>query len=370
LQELSKGNIANQRLPGLLQDRSWIEQSWRRCLSHGFNPEKRVDFDIIPKEALTRTEEANHNLLRAAKPVLKRLSSAIASTRYFAILTDEKGVVIDTDGAIDYSDARATAITRIGVNLSEYSIGTSAISAALHEHQTVWLHRGEHFFIDTSVYSCAGTPLFSPLGMCLGMLDLTGIDTQERPELIHLVEHSAKSIENALVHALPYTLMIRVNWPGMGLGSPADGLLALDRDGRVLGFNQTAKKILSMQSNINDHEHAKDIFAMPFERLFDAARAGRPCFDVPLWSGLCVDTEPLYQHQEVQQHKATQDPVSRLAIVEHLQLKDITTNLMKQAVRDSKGNVAVAARKLGISRATLYRKLAPESHKVKLRDPL
>ena len=77
-------------------------------------------------------------------------------------------------------------------------IGTSAIGAALGERQPVWLHRGEHFFNDTSVYSCAGAPLIGPTGACVGMLDLTGIDAPERPELKHLVARSARAIEDAL----------------------------------------------------------------------------------------------------------------------------------------------------------------------------
>jgi transcriptional regulator of acetoin/glycerol metabolism len=38
-------------------------------------------------------------------------------------------------------------------------------------------------------------------------------------------------------------------------------------------------------------------------------------------------------------------------------LKDLETSLIRQSVEEHKGNVAEAARKLGISRATVYRKL-------------
>ena len=37
------------------------------------------------------------------RPVLDRLSRALASTRYFAILTDGNGVVIDAHGPIDHA---------------------------------------------------------------------------------------------------------------------------------------------------------------------------------------------------------------------------------------------------------------------------
>ena len=46
-----------------------------------------------------------------------------------------------------------------------------------------------------------------------------------------------------------------------------------------------------------------------------------------------------------------------------LPLKDLETALIRQAVDDARGNVMQAARALGISRATVYRKLAIRPHK-------
>ena len=136
-------------------DGTWIERSWRRCLEEGRRPTEPLRFDVVAPQQTCRIEEANHVLVSAARPVLEQLGRAIASTRYFAILTNQAGVVVDAHGPIDRSDPRAAAITRIGVDLSERSVGTTAIGAALTEMQPVWLHRGEHFFQDTSCYSCA-----------------------------------------------------------------------------------------------------------------------------------------------------------------------------------------------------------------------
>ncbi|RYY54980.1 MAG: histidine kinase, partial [Comamonadaceae bacterium] len=145
-------------------ERSWLERSWRRCLASGQSPQQRVAFDLLPPQAARRAEEASHGLLQAARPVMSRLARAIAGSRYFAVLTDAQGTVVGVDGAIDRSDRRAQLITRIGVDLSERSVGTTAISAALAELHPVWLHRGEHFYDDTSCYSCAGAPRCSHTG--------------------------------------------------------------------------------------------------------------------------------------------------------------------------------------------------------------
>jgi transcriptional regulator of acetoin/glycerol metabolism len=326
----------------------WIERSWRRCLANGQRPDQRVAFDVIPAQAARRTEEANHTLLQAARPVLEKLGRAIAHSRYFAILTNAQGVVVDVDGPIDRGDRRARLITRIGVDLSERAVGTTAIGAVLAELRPVWLHRGEHFFDDTSVYSCAGAPLFGPDGDCAGMLDLTGIEVAERPELKHLVSHSARSIENALTLSRPHALLLRLNWPGRALGDDSDGLVCLDRDGGVVAVNATARQMIShLAAPSLGPVHCGDLFAMPWEMLFDASEHASP-IEVPLWSGLTLQVLPL---------AAGAAAPSGIRVDKHLPLKDLETALIRKAVDQARGNVVQAARMLGISRATVYRKL-------------
>lgn len=66
------------------------------------------------------------------------------------------------------------------------------------------------------MYTCAGAPVFGPNGRCAGMLDLTGIDVAERPQLRHLADASARAIGNRLVQALPHALALWINWPLAG----------------------------------------------------------------------------------------------------------------------------------------------------------
>jgi transcriptional regulator of acetoin/glycerol metabolism len=323
----------------------WIERSWRRCLASGQRPEQRVGFDTVTPAARRRVLDANQPLLQAARPVLDRLSRALASTRYFAILTDGHGIVIDAHGPIDHADPHAELITRAGVDLSERSVGTTAIGAALAELQPVWLHRGEHFFNDTSVYSCAGAPLFGPQGRCIGMLDLTGINAAERPELKHLVAQSARSIENALVLGVPHALLLRLNWPGRSLGTDDDGLVALDGDGWVTGSNDAARQMVPQLAA--GTAHCSELFAQPWQPFFDAVRrnATPAASEVPLWSGLRLVALP----------QAPGQPAS--PVTPRLALRDVEISLIRKAVADARGNVQQAAKALGISRATVYRKL-------------
>lgn len=344
-------------VPGLLAD-PWIERSWQRCMASGKRPEQAVSFDVLAPHTARRTEEANHVLVQAARPVLEKLGQAIASTRYFAILTNAHGVVVDVNGPIDRHDRRAELITRIGVDLSEDSVGTTAIGAALSELKPVWLHRGEHFFNANASYSCAGAPLFGPDGRCVGMLDVTGIDAVERPELKHLVLQSARNIENALMPRNPKGLVVRLNWSGQSLGEDADGIICIDRDGYFTGANQAARQMVSaLKPGPSTALHCSDLFAMHPDLLFNAAKGdamGYPHrIEVPLWSGLRLHALPIGQgaNPSATPHDAKSSPAPAVP------LKDVETALIRKAVSDAHGNVMKAARTLGISRATVYRRL-------------
>ncbi|WP_313074577.1 helix-turn-helix domain-containing protein [Melaminivora sp.] len=328
--------------------RAWLLHSWRRCLAQGRRPDEALVFNPVPAGAAARLAEAHAALLSAARAELDRLGALLAPIHHFALLTDAGGTVLAAGGAVDHAEPHAHAIARVGVDLSEDSIGTSAIGAALAEQVPVWLHRGEHFFRHTSVYSCAGAPLLGPAGECLGMLDVTGVNVPERPELKHLVAQAALRIEDALLLARPHRLRLALSWPAARGEAAPPGLLCLDADGGVAGANRAAREMLPALARPPGAAalHASDLFAAPWEALFDQAR-GEDAALVPLWSGLHVRVAARLS-----------DPRSRPVAARPL--KALEKELIHQAVRDAGGRVEVAARALGLSRATLYRRLAAQ----------
>lgn len=333
----------------------WITQSWQRCLSNGLLPSERLGFDAVSSAALRRSKESNYTLRSAARPSLEQLGLAIAQTRYFVILTNAQGVVVDTSGAIDRSDRRAEVIARVGVDLSESAVGTTAIGSTLIEQRSTWLHRGEHFYQDAGCYSCAGAPITGPDGQCAGMVDVTGIDAEERPALMHLVATSARAIENALILAQPHAIVLHLQWPGQRSGKDGEGLVCVNEDGTLSAMNPAARHMLGLVQQSSAPLHLNDLFAVSAGSLFDAQRAAA-WLDVPMWSGLRLQVRASRAG-----HLA---PKSRASLVTGLSdtgsnkaLKDQESELIRQTVSQLRGNVAAAATQLGISRATIYRKL-------------
>lgn len=354
------GTVQN---PGHNPIEPWITRSWQRCLADGLRPHHSLEFGAVSASAQRQLAEGNRELIHAARPVLAQLSRAIAGTRYFSLLTNAQGVVVDVHGPVDAQQAAAATIARVGVDLSERHVGTTAIGAALNELQPVWLHQGEHFFDQNAVYSCAGAPLIGPEGQCVGMLDLTGVEVPERPELRHLVTQAARHIENALVLQTPWHIMLRLNWPGTpmpeGPATDAEGLLCLDTEGTVLASNPAGRQMLPRPLlRPGARLHADDLFALPWGMLVDHARRQAPPLDVPLWSGLRL--QALARLRGATPHAPT--PARHEGSPSAARpLRDLETALIRQAVDEARGNVAEAAQRLGISRATVYRKLGQKT---------
>jgi sigma-54 dependent transcriptional regulator, acetoin dehydrogenase operon transcriptional activator AcoR len=145
----------------------------------------------------------------------------------------------------------------------------------------------------------------------------------------------------------PHALLLRLNWPGRSLGGHDDGLVSLDADGWVNGSNDAARQMLPQLAPAGAPTHCGELFAQHADTWFDAARrsASAAPIEVALWSGLRL--------QAIAQLPG-QSPVS---VAPKVPLRDVEIAFIRRAVADARGNVVKAAQALGISRATVYRKL-------------
>jgi transcriptional regulator of acetoin/glycerol metabolism len=127
--------------------------------------------------------------------------------------------------------------------------------------------------------------------------------------------------------------------------------------------------MLSLSSTaLSEALHASDVFASAWENLFDAARrngkTSAPTQELPLWSGLRLQTQAWLAGSSAQAFKAVTPNTAAKPLhpappsSAPKGLKDAQTEMILEAVNQARGNVAEAARTLGISRATVYRKLS------------
>jgi sigma-54 dependent transcriptional regulator, acetoin dehydrogenase operon transcriptional activator AcoR len=321
---------------------SWLARSWRRCLSAGLSMQGAPDFEPISQPIKRAIIEKNFAFIDAARAEVQSLGALIAGLGYFAILTDAHGIVVDVAGKIERGDA-ASALARVGVDLSEQSIGTSAISTTLTEQQTVWLHQADHFFDATAIYSCAGAPIIGPQGQLLGMVDVTGIRVKEQRQLTHLVAQVAKKISHNLLEKTQYAHRCRLEWPLCAGHESPIGVVYLDDDGMVVAAEPQVLHLVEEFAALGQRSiPITEVIAAPLHQIMAVVDSRSKVTGLsqvfPLWSGL--EVRVCSCRPEVQP------------------IKQLTRELILRTVTESRGNVVDAAQRLGVSRATIYRQLA------------
>ena len=183
------------------------------------------------------------------------------------------------------------------------------------------------------------------------MLDLTGIDAAERPELKHLAAQSARSIENALTLTLPAQPAAAPELAGpLARAARTTAWCAWTATAGSRAATTPRGRCCRNSPWPARRAHCSELFAQPWESWFDLARRSAPqppgrsaAVVGPAAAGAAAAARP--------------GPV---AAAPRVPLRDVEIALIRKAVADARGNVVQAAQALGISRATVYRKLGQE----------
>ncbi|WP_374281478.1 helix-turn-helix domain-containing protein [Novosphingobium sp.] len=287
---------------------SSLAASWcRSALHHGLDPAMERRGDRIEAARLSSLREANGELLAAAVPVLDNLFGSVGRTGCCVILSDLDGVVLEArSGAGDTALFNAIGLTP-GAEWSEAAEGTNGIGTCLVEARAVTVLRHEHFASRNIGVSCMDAPVFDPEGQLVAALDVSSARADHGEAMATmisaLVQDAARQIERDFFcrRFAEARIVYAPEAPGRGTA-----LLAVDRDDLVIGATRAARRQFRL----------------------DAAALGnpRPLADV-------------------------------LGTGERGTFEDSERAVLRQALARSNGNVAAAARLLGIGRATMYRRM-------------
>ena len=289
---------------------SALTASWRRCMRvYRLDP----DGDKAPRTDLVALRDGcarNATLLDIAASSLDQLFRMLSDDSS-TFLTDCRGMLLDfrTNRACDTWERRPR--DWYGTFYSEDQIGTSSIGTCLTEQRAVTIRGGDHFMTRYTDRASIASPLFGPDGNLAGTLSLNqnagAHDARLDPFLSIAVANFARRIEAEMfARAYPTTRLILASTKGQA----SEALLAVDHDDRVVGATRGARRLLA---------------------LHDDAIAGAPNIDEVLDTSRRNRGEILAEAE-------------RRAIV--------------RALSRVGGNLSAAARAIGISRSTLYRKLA------------
>lgn len=257
LQLLENGSFPD----GAIDER--LARSWRRSLAAGLSPTGRLPgADNLSGSELQRSLARNHDLVSHSRPVMEYLFEQVRHSQSMVILADRRGVLMHTLGDADFLGKAERVALMSGASWHEQQRGTNAIGTALAEASGVEIHGSEHYLERNGFLTCAAAPIVSASGELLGVLDISGDQRSRHPHTLGLVNTAARMIENRLVTAACQRhIRLHLHPHPEGIGSVAEGIVALSDDGWIVGANRQGLALLGLA--------ARDIGATPLARVLD-----------------------------------------------------------------------------------------------------
>lgn len=295
-------------ISGGMAARSSLAASWARSAQlYRLDPSARPRENRITAGELAQARDRLGALLPTAAPHLDRLFQMVGGLGGCIVLADAQGIAVDRRGAPGDDRAFEEQGLWTGTLWAEADVGTNGIGTCLAEGRAVTIHRDQHFLARNIGLSCSSAPVHGPDGHLAAVIDVS----TARPDLADAVAgligstvaEVARKVEADLFHLhFPRARVLQV--PGLDRAMAA--LLAVDADDLVIGATRAARQHLGLSG---------DLRAAP---------------------RLVADL---------------------LGLDGHDRLEDAERAVLTRALVRSSGNVSAAARALGLSRATLHRKL-------------
>lgn len=241
-----------------------VLQSWGRCLRSKRAASEKVEFQPVSVSRSHLALQKNALLCEAWRHELRSLEAIIGSTGCDAILTDATGVLIGVAGGMDRHGSVLKAAHRVGVNLSEELVGTTAPGLILRTGKVSLVRGAEHYFERVGHMHCAAAPIRDIQGRLIAVLDISSEGSPFRFDVASVLGYFASAIENRLVVAqADQHLIVRFQISEALLDTPLCGLVGVGLDGRVAWYNSAAANLLGLSPAVTA---SLDLMA---DQLFD-----------------------------------------------------------------------------------------------------
>ncbi len=360
-----------------------VIQSWMRCIAAHCKTEKIVTFDPVSSSRLHSVLSHSRELLEVARQQIVQMESALADTSCRVILTDAKGVVVHATQHVAVRQPRLHKAVRVGVNLAEHVLGTTAPGITVRTGQPSCVMGGEHFYDFLSVFRCAAAPIRDIHGNLAAVLDLSTDAGDFNFDAMFLVGNYATSIENKLLQSQSREhMVVHMHVDRSFLNTPLEALVGVDARGQVAWSNPAAQRLLGLATNAIPKE-ALPIMGMPPDNILRLTRHTMP-MQHRLPNGLTVWLyvqlhardglpQPAVALRGDLHEKSVENPplhalpaeVGALPLPHQARLQDHCEQWVSAALASHAGNISKTARALGVSRGKLYRQLSRKDAKAR-----
>ena len=225
-----------------------LARSWQRSIAAGLTPLGHLPAaELSSSGELRQVLASNHELLAYSRPVMQYLFEQVQPLQSVVVLADQRGTLMHTLGDAHFMSKSARVALAAGACWHEEQRGTNAIGTALAEQCAVEIHGAEHFLERNGFLTCAAAPIMSSCGTLLGILDVSGEQHSGHPHTLGLVNTAARMIENRLLIAgCRRHLRLHLHVQAEGIGTVAEGIVALSEDGWIVGANRVALTLLQL----------------------------------------------------------------------------------------------------------------------------
>lgn len=359
---------------GQVPDAVW--HSWQRCLQSGLRPEQRPEFQPVSRSKVNYLAGRDHVLLKAARRPFEELQAMVARSRCKVLLTDRDGVLLRVTPAGPEDSPLVQAACRSGVNLGELMVGTTAPTVSAHTGASCAVGVSEHFYDLLRGMRCVAAPIRNRHGVVVAVLDLT-IDSQPFGfDAQWLVQAYAGTIENNLrIAQTRQQVLVRLHSSPAALQSPTAGLAAVDDGGRISWLNGMAAALVGVNTAEARQFRTEELLGCSVEQVL-ARTVVRDPQPLLLPNGLTVWMQAEYRdlgdgdgegeggaRSDATPARRPGPPVAAPAAdgpapgASAATLAQLNRQLIDRTLAECQGNVSQAARRLGVSRGLLYRRL-------------
>jgi len=240
-----------------------VARSWQRSLAAGLTPASGMQHvDHLSASELRQSLACNIDLINHSQPVMEYLFEQVRHSHSMVVLADRHGTLMHTLGDADFLGKAERVALQAGACWHESQRGTNAIGTALAEACGIEIHGPEHYLERNDFLTCAASPIVSATGELLGILDISGDQRSHHPHTLGLVNTAARMIENRLfATACRHSTCLHLHPQAHGIGTLAEGVVALSEDGWIMGANRQALAWLGLSR--------QDIGATPITRVLD-----------------------------------------------------------------------------------------------------
>jgi transcriptional regulator of acetoin/glycerol metabolism len=252
-----------------------LARSWLRSWQAGLQPCGRMPGAPNASAAqLARELERQRELVAHARPVMEFLYEQTRDTDSMGILAGADGMLLHTFGDPQFIGRAERVALRPGASWHEQYRGTNAIGTALTDDRAVVVHADEHYLERNGFLTCAAVPIHDSHGCLLGALDVSGDHRGYHRHTLGLVRSAARMIEHRLFDTRHDPrqwrgLRLRFHVQPEGIGTVAEGLLAVREDGSLAGANAAALDLLGLDWPGLPAVRLGQVLAESLDRLLD-----------------------------------------------------------------------------------------------------